>query len=81
MRVVWKRGSEMKGEEGEMKQRQEFLVNMCQAQLLSQCLPAILQALTVGTAVRRVSWEACRDGRQIICKCGSGIELLEVVRG
>lgn len=66
----------MKGEKGEMKQRQEFLVNMCHAQLLSQCLPAILQASTVGTAVRRVSWEACRDGRQIICEGDSCIELL-----
>lgn len=28
----------------EMKQREECLVNMCHAQLLSRCLPAMLQA-------------------------------------
>lgn len=49
----------MKGEEGEMKQRKEYLVNMCRAQLLPRCLPAMLQASTVGNAVQRTSWETC----------------------
>lgn len=34
-RAGWNKRSEMKGEEEEMKRREEFLVNMCCAQLLS----------------------------------------------
>lgn len=35
----------MKSEGDEMKQREEFVMNMCHAQLLTWCLSAMLRAL------------------------------------
>lgn len=42
----------MEGKEDEMKQRRESLMNMCRAQLLFWCLPAVLELLRLSCGHR-----------------------------
>lgn len=81
-RVGWKERGEMEGEEDEMKHRKERLVNMCHAQLLSWCLPEVLEALSLhcGDHSEEGVREACRKGSQRFCVGEEDMEESEVIK-